>query len=235
MPERKRRRKAGGRRKKLAAREQGAVNYRPYIERKIPYFEILDEEGLASIEKNADIILEEIGIEFRDFPRAVELFKNAGADIDGERVRFPQGLCRELIPSSAPSEYTQHARNPKNNVVIGGRNTVLVPAYGPPFVRDLDKGRRYATLEDFQNFVKLAYMSPNLHHSGGTICEPVDVPVNKRHFDMIYSHIKYSDKPFMGSVTHPERAEDTVAMAKLVFGESFVQENTVLTSLINAN
>ena len=138
MPERKRRRQGGGRRRKVAAREQGSVSYRPYIERKIPYFEILDEEGLASIEKNADILLEEIGIEFRDFPRALDLFKNAGADIDGERVRFPQGLCRELIQSNAPSEYTQHARNPKNNVVIGGRNTVLVPAYGPPFVRDLD-------------------------------------------------------------------------------------------------
>ena len=235
MPERKRRRQAGGRRGKIAAREQGKDNYRPYIERKIPYFEILDEEGLATIEKNADILLEEIGIEFRDFPKAIDLFKNAGANIDGERVRFPKGFCREIIQSSAPSEYIQHARNPKNNVVIGGKNTVLVPAYGPPFVRDLDKGRRYATLEDFQNFVKLAYMSPNLHHSGGTICEPVDVPVNKRHFDMIYSHIKYSDKPFMGSVTHPERAQDTVAMAKLVFGDAFVQENTVLTSLINAN
>ena len=235
MPERKRRRQAGGRRGKIAAREQGKDNYRPYIERKIPYFEILDEEGLATIEKNADILLEEIGIEFRDFPKAIDLFKNAGADIDGERVRFPKGFCREIIQSSAPSEYIQHARNPKNNVVIGRKNTVLVPAYGPPFVRDLDKGRRYATLEDFQNFVKLAYMSPNLHHSGGTICEPVDVPVNKRHFDMIYSHIKYSDKPFMGSVTQPERAQDTVAMAKLVFGDAFVQENTVLTSLINAN
>ena len=235
MPERKRRRQAGGRRGKIAAREQGKDNYRPYIERKIPYFEILDEEGLATIEKNADILLEEIGIEFRDFPKAIDLFKNAGANIDGERVRFPKGFCREIIQSSAPSEYIQHARNPKNNVVIGGKNTVLVPAYGPTFVRDLDKGRRYATLEDFQNFVKLAYMSPNLHHSGGTICEPVDVPVNKRHFDMIYSHIKYSDKPFMGSVTHPERAQDTVAMAKLVFGDAFVQENTVLTSLINAN
>ena len=235
MPERKRRRQAGGRRGKIAAREQGTDNYRPYIERKIPYFEILDEEGLATIEKNADILLEEIGIEFRDFPKAIDLFKNAGANIDGERVRFPKGFCREIIQSSAPSEYIQHARNPKNNVVIGGKNTVLVPAYGPPFVRDLDKGRRYATLEDFQNFVKLAYMSPNLHHSGGTICEPVDVPVNKRHFDMIYSHIKYSDKPFMGSVTQPERAQDTVAMAKLVFGDAFVQENTVLTSLINAN
>ena len=66
-------------------------------------------------------------------------------------------------------------------------------------------------------------MSPHLHHSGGTICEPVDVPVNKRHFDMIYSHIKYSDKPFMGSVTHPDRATDTVAMAKILFGEKFIE------------
>ncbi|MDH3442165.1 MAG: trimethylamine methyltransferase family protein, partial [Gammaproteobacteria bacterium] len=154
---------------------------------------------------------------------------------DGERVRFPRGMCRSIIQASAPSEYTQHARNPERSVVIGGDRTVLVPAYGSPFVRDLDGGRRYATLEDFQNFVKLAYMSPAMHHSGGTICEPVDIPVNKRHFDMIYSHLKYSDKPFMGSVTHPERAEDSVAMAKIVFGDDFVEENTVITSLINAN
>jgi trimethylamine--corrinoid protein Co-methyltransferase len=112
---------------------------------------------------------------------------------------------------------------------------VLVPAYGSPFVRDLDKGRRYATIEDFQNFVKLAYMAPGLHHSGGTVCEPVDLPVNKRHFDMVYSHMKYSDKPFMGSVTHPERAQDTVDMAKILFGDEFVDQNTVCTSLINAN
>ena len=78
-------------------------------------------------------------------------------------------------------------------------------------------------------------MSPGLHHSGGTICEPVDVAVNKRHLDMVYSHIKYSDKPFMGSVTAPERAEDTIAMIKILFGEEDIQEKTVLTSLINAN
>ena len=112
---------------------------------------------------------------------------------------------------------------------------VLAPAYGSPFVRDLDGERRYATIEDFRNLVKLAYMSPGLHHSGGTVCEPVDVPVNKRHFDMVYSHIKYSDKPFMGSVTSAERAQDTVDMVKLVFGEEFIQSNAVLTSLINVN
>jgi trimethylamine--corrinoid protein Co-methyltransferase len=207
----------------------------PFIDRKIPYFEVLNDEALETIEYNAETVLEEIGIEFRDFPEALELLRNAGADIDGERVRFPRGMCRSIIRASAPSEYIQHARNPDRNVVIGGDRTVLVPAYGSPFVRDLDNGRRYATLGDFQNFIKLAYMSPGLHHSGGTVCEPVDIPVNKRHFDMVYSHIKYSDKPFMGSVTHPERAEDSVAMAKIVFGDDFVEENTVMTSLINAN
>ena len=162
------------------------------------------------------------------------MWKDAGAEVEGERVRFPRGLCRKLI-ETAPAEFTQHARNPERNVRIGGANTVFAPVYGPPFVRDLDQGRRYATLEDFRNFVKLAYMTPAMHHSGGTVCEPVDVAVNKRHLDMVYSHIRYSDKPFMGSVTAPERAEDSVAMAKIAFGADFVDNNTVMISLINAN
>lgn len=230
-----RRKKGGGRSAKRAARQRTTLVGQAYIDRKIPYYELLDEAALELIENNADTVLEEIGIEFNDFPEALALFKEAGADIDGERVRFPRGMCRSIIQASAPSEYTQHARNPQRNVVIGGKRTVLAPAYGSPFVRDLDKGRRYATIEDFRNFVKLTYMSPGLHHSGGTVCEPVDLPVNKRHLDMVYSHIKYSDKPFMGSVTAPDRAQDTVDMAKLVFGDDFVENNTVITSLINAN
>jgi trimethylamine--corrinoid protein Co-methyltransferase len=180
-------------------------------------------------------VLETIGIDFRDDPLALDLLKQAGASVDGERVRFPKGMCREIISSSAPAEFTQHARNPDRSVRIGGNHTVLVPAYGSPFVHDLDKGRRYATLGDFENFTRLAYMSPSLHHSGGTLCEPVDLPVNKRHLDMIYSHLRWSDKPFMGSVTHPDRAQDTVDMAKIAFGDDFLDTHCAITSLINAN
>ncbi|MDQ7051225.1 MAG: trimethylamine methyltransferase family protein [Enterobacterales bacterium] len=211
-----------------------------YITRKIPEYEILNDSELALIEDNAEIILHEIGVVFSDYDSALDLWKQAGAQVEGNRVRFPKGLCRKLIQDSAPKQFTQHARNPKKSVQIGGKHTVLVPAYGSPFVRDLDNGRRYATIEDFKNFVKLAYMTPHLHHSGGTLCEPVDIPVNKRHFDMIYSHIKYSDKPFMGSVTAPERAQDTVDMCKILFGEQYIDEQsgkpkTITTSLINAN
>jgi trimethylamine--corrinoid protein Co-methyltransferase len=142
---------------------------------------------------------------------------------------------RGIIARSVPKLFTHHARNPARSVEIGGTHLVFSPAYGSPFVHDLQGGRRYGAIEDFRNFVKLAYASPWLHHSGGTVCEPVDLPVNKRHLDMVYSHIKLSDKPFMGSVTAPERAADTVEMAKIVFGEKFLETNTVITSLINAN
>ena len=146
-----------------------------------------------------------------------------------------EGLARQLVQATAPRTFTQVARNPANSVEIGGTSTVFAPAYGSPFVRDLEGGRRYGTIEDFRNFVKLAYASPYLHHSGGTVCEPVDLPVNKRHLDMVYAHLRYSDKPFMGSVTHPQRAEDTVEMARIVFGADFMEENTVILSLCNAN
>jgi len=229
------RRARGGADARRALRQKPKLVQNPYITRKIPLVTVLDEEGLSIIERNADTILQEVGIEFRDEPEALELWKNAGADVKGTRIRFPRGLARSIVQKSAPKQYIQHARNPERNVQIGGDATVFAPVYGPPFVRDLDGGRRYATIADFQNFVKLAYMSPSIHHSGGTVCEPVDLPVNKRHLDMVYSHMKLSDKPFMGSVTAPERAEDTVEMAKILFGADFVAKNTVITSLINAN
>src|ERR1700684_1252979 len=144
---------------KRPARAARAAASIPYITRKIPYYEVLGEEGLALMEQNADTILEEIGIDFREDPEALEIWKAAGADVQGERVHFARGMCRSLIQRSAPREFTQHARNPARSVVIGGMNTVFAPAYGSPFVRNLDEGRRYAKIEDFRNFVKVAYMS----------------------------------------------------------------------------
>jgi trimethylamine--corrinoid protein Co-methyltransferase len=233
-------RRPNGREAKRASRAARAASSIPFITRKVPYYEVLGEEGLVTLEQNADTILEEIGIDFRDDPEALAIWKDAGADVQGERVHFPRGMCRSLVQRSAPREFTQHARNPARNVRIGGKNTVFAPAYGSPFVRSLDEGRRYARIEDFRNFVKLAYMANSLHHSGGTICEPVDLPVNKRHLDMVYSHLKYSDKAFMGSVTAPERAQDSVDLANIVFADELIdpltgRPKTTIINLINVN
>jgi trimethylamine--corrinoid protein Co-methyltransferase len=233
-PSATRRARSGGAAARRDLRQHMRPKQLPAIQRKIPLTEVLNEEGLQTIENNAETILQEIGIEFRDDAEALALLKGAGCDVKGARVRFPKGLARKLC-STAPRTFVQHARNPERSVVIGGDSIVFAPVYGPPFVRLLDEPRRYATIEDFRNFSKLAYMTPAIHHNGGTLCEPVDLPVNKRHYDMLYAHIKLSDKPFMGSVTHPERANDSVAMARILFGEDFTAKNCVLLSLINAN
>ena len=206
----------------------------PYPKRKIPRYRLLSDAALDAIETQADWILEKIGIEFRGDDAALGLFRNAGGCIDGQRVTFQPGLVRQLC-ASAPEEFVLHARNASKSVTLGGNNVVLMPGYGSPFVTDLERGRRYAKLEDFQNFVKLSYATPWLHHSGGTVCEPTDVPVNKRHLDMVLTHLTHSDKPFMGGVTSPERAQDSIDMMRLVFGANVVDQNAVIQGNINVN
>lgn len=224
----------GGGAARRAERSRRVIEAAPPIIRAIPDFEVLNDEALEVIEANAETVLEEIGVNFVDNPAALARWRDAGADVRGERVHIPRGLARKLC-ATAPARFTQLARNPARSVEIGGRGLVLAPVYGPPFVRDFAGGRRYATMADFENFVKLAYMSKWLHHSGGTVCEPTDVPVNKRHLDMLRTHMVLSDKPFMGSVTEPSRARDSVEMAEILFGPEVVAENTVMTSLININ
>ena len=197
------RRGRGGADARRTARTSTTVKQAGFIRRAVKPYEPFSDEQLELIERNAETVLQETGIDFYEDEEAVRMWKDAGADVKASaadpkrfRVRFPKGLVRSLI-KTAPREYVQHARNPANSVTIGGNNMVFAPVYGPPFIRNLDEGRRYATIEDFRNFAKLVYMLPSLHHAGGTLCEPVDIPVAKRHLDMIYTHIKYSDKPFM--------------------------------------
>ncbi|MEP2029675.1 MAG: trimethylamine methyltransferase family protein [Paracoccaceae bacterium] len=204
------------------------------FKRTIPSYELLSDKALCDIEAQSDWILQEVGVEFRGDDRALALFKGAGASVSGNRVRFDAGHVRKLC-SSAPSQFTLHGRGPGHNVILGGDHIVLMPGYGSPFVTDLDQGRRYAALEDFQNFVRMTHTSPWLQHSGGTVCEPVDIPVNKRHLDMVLAHLTLSKKPFMGSVTSPDRAKDSVEMARIVHGKDFLSRNTVVQANINVN
>src|SRR5439155_24401618 len=98
-------RRPSGRDAKIAARTARSHAFVPYITRNVPYYEVLGDEGLALLEHNADTILEEIGIDFRDDPESLQIWKDAGADVRGERVHFPRGMCRALVQRSAPREF----------------------------------------------------------------------------------------------------------------------------------
>lgn len=197
----------------------------------LPTYDLVSEEGIEKIHNASLEILSDVGIDFYD-DEAQAILKQHGVKMEGDTAFFDREMIAEYI-AKAPSQFTQQARNPERNVTIGGNHICFAPVYGPPFVVDMDRGRREATLEDFRNFVKLTYLTPYIHHSGGTIVEPTDEPTHTRHLDMIYSHIKYSDKPFMGSVTSANNAADSVKMAEILFGADKIREAPALLSLIN--
>ena len=217
-------------------REQGAPasDGPAYVTRRIPYYAMLDDEALARIEAQADRLLEQTGVEFRDDPDALLRWRTAGADVQGTRVHAAPELVRSLL-ATAPAEFTQHARNPARSVRIGGAHQVFAPVYGSPFVRDLEGGRRYGTLADFERLVKLTHQLAPLHHSGFVTCEPCDVPVSTRHLDMLFAHMTLTDKPHLGAITEKSRAADSVAMARLLHGEQDFEQRCVILGNVNTN
>ena len=206
----------------------------PYIKRHLPFFDPLDEEQLIKIEHQVDWMLENIGFAFRDDPQAIRIWKEAGVRLDGDKVFADAVWVREQC-AKAPAKFTQLARNPARSVTIGGNNQVFAPIYGAPFVRDLEGGRRYATFADFEKLLKLTYMHPNLHHSGLVIAEPTDIPVSKRHLDMVYAHMTLNDKPHLGAITEKSRAQDSVEMAEILHGKETMDNNVVIMANVNTN
>ncbi len=119
----------------------------------------------------------------------------------------------------APASFTLHARNPEENVKCNHHTDLnLTPSYGPPYIYGADGSRRYSTMKDYDNIVKLAGASANINHTGGNVCEPTDVPDEVKHLKMLESHIRNSDKAFMGSAYGLLGARDSIALAEILFG-----------------
>ena len=196
--------------------------------------EIFDEEQVQALHQQAMTILEEIGVDFLH-PEALEYFRTAGLDIDDNRVRFDRAFITETV-AKAPQSFEVQARNPANNVIIGDNHIVNAPVYGPPFVTDLDRGRRGATIVDFNNFDKLVQATPQIHCAGGTTVEPEDLGLDTRHLDMVHSHIRWTDKPYMGSVIARQCAADSLEMTALVFGgRPAIEDKAAILALVNVN
>ena len=205
------------------------------IKRELKAIDYLEQGELEKIHKASLAVLEKNGVEFYS-QEARDILKKGGARVEGEKVFFPPELVMEQV-ALAPSEFTMHARNPENNVVIGGDYTVHAPGYGSPYVMDYaQNARRNATYEDYVAFTKLAGHSENIDVVGGVLVEPNDIPDHLRHAKMFEAAVKYTDKCLMGSAMGAKKALETVEMAGIVYGGvDKVRENPALISLINTN
>jgi trimethylamine---corrinoid protein Co-methyltransferase len=200
---------------------------------RMPRYEILSEEAMATLDRGWRRIVSEIGVEFI-LPEAVEIFAAAGQKTEGAKVWLDPEFVVEQV-AKAPGEFELQARNRTRNLQVGGDTMAFGSVYGPPFVRDGDI-RREATMADFENFCRLSQSFPQLDSAGGTICEPNDVPLDSRHLDMVLALQTLTDKPYMGSVTSGPNAADTIAMTEILHGgREAIEATPAVISLINVN
>jgi trimethylamine--corrinoid protein Co-methyltransferase len=199
-----------------------------------PRYEILSEDAMAVLDRGWRRLLTDIGVEFL-LDEAVEVFRAAGQRVeDSNRVYLDPEFVLEQV-AKAPREFDVQARNPDKTIHVGGQHMAFASVYGCPFVRQGDT-RREATMDDFENLVRLSHAFPELDSPGGTICEPNDRPLDSRHLDMVFALQTLSDKPYMGSVTSGPNAADTIRMGEILFGgREAIEATPASISLINVN
>lgn len=215
---------------KLVRTEEGSI----LIKRSLKNTDIFTDEQLDKIHKTTMEILEKNGMEILS-KKARKLFEENGAKVEGKQVYVSEKMIEDAL-TETPNEFTLHARNPNNNVQIGGKNTVLAPGYGAPFVMEYKKGRRRALYQDYLNFTKLAGYSDFIDVVGGVLVEPTDIEDEIRHVKMMKTALKYTDKCLMGSAMGAKKAEESIEMASIVFEDmDFIKKHPVMITLINTN
>ena len=200
---------------------------------RMPRYEILSEDAMATLDGGWRRIVSEIGIEFAH-PEALELFSAAGQTVEGQVVKLDPEFVLEQV-AKAPRQFDVQARNPAHTITIGGDHMSFAGVYGPPFVRE-GMARRDATMDDFRRLTMLAQSFPELDSAGGVICEPNDAPLDSRHLDMIYALQTLTDKVYMGNVVSGPNAADSIRMTEILFGgREAIEQTPACISLVNCN
>src|SRR4029079_9353697 len=98
---------------------------------RMPRYEVLSEECVATVEMGWRRLMTEIGVEFMD-DRALDLFRKAGQRVEDRTVFLDPDFVLEEV-AKAPRECEVQARNPEHSIHIGGDVMAFGAVYGPPF------------------------------------------------------------------------------------------------------
>ena len=226
------------RRRERGARQRPAPNTEHY-KRVVNPFEpmrVLSDDQVVQIHESAVRYLADEGIRV-PFDEARDIFAAGGAVVGDEMmVRLDPDVIAEAL-RTAPTTFELAAPNPARDVAVGGRNLVLAPVGGPPFVSDLEGGRRSGTIADQENFLRLTQHYDVLHVTAPCV-EPDDLPLNTRHLRSGLATLTLTDKPPFLYSRGRARVRDSLDLVKLRYGiesdEEFAERPRCWTN-INTN
>ncbi|WP_337660003.1 trimethylamine methyltransferase family protein [Anderseniella sp. Alg231-50] len=199
----------------------------------LPPVELLGQDDLNRLIDAAFRVLQESGLEFLS-ARCLDILEKNGCKVDRETgvARMDRATVEHFV-GLAPESFAVHGRNPERNTVMGGNYINFNTVGSPPNINDLDDGRRPGTYQALVDLVKLNHALGVCHTMGGSIVEPMDLPVPTRHLDNAYAILKYTDRSAFVRTVSEFRAMDAiemVAIARDVGLDQLKSECSLLTS-----
>ncbi len=176
----------------------------------------MSDDELESIHLASLRVLAETGMDFLH-PEALRLWAEAGAEVDGDRVRIDPDLVVELV-ARAPAEFTLHAPNPAHDLPVGGDAVLFTAVASAPNVADRAGGRRAGNRADFADLVRLSQRLTAIHLHGGYPVEPVDVHASVRHLHATHDLLTLSDKAVHVYSLGRQRNLDCLEMVRIARG-----------------
>jgi trimethylamine--corrinoid protein Co-methyltransferase len=204
------------------------------IKLNVPRLRLFTKRQLVDIHNATLEVLERTGVVFKH-PEALKIFESAGAHVDSksQRVFVPSYLVREAI-KKAPSRFTWYARNPKKSIKLEDDRVHFGPVCTPVFIYDLETNqRRYATLRDFENIVRIVDSLERIDDGYGAV-HIRDVPDGAAHAYALFAQLKNTDKCVRGRARGTAIAKDCLKMISMVAGgEENLMRKSMLICMVN--
>jgi trimethylamine---corrinoid protein Co-methyltransferase len=177
-------------------------------------------------------ILERTGVQVEE-KEALELFKKAGASVDGNRVRIPLLLIEKIL-KSARSSVLLAGRNPENDLHLEGKRVHIGTGGAALQVLDLKTDSiRAATLQDAADMALLVDALPNIHFYLLPIY-PTDIPEESVEISKYFAGLVNTTKHVQAGVYTSQGLHDVVAMAERIAGGSDALRKRPLVSFITS-
>jgi len=200
----------------------------------LPFFKLLSDEDVKTIDRTARRILEQVGIKLRN-EAILERLENLGAqvDIQDQRLRFGSELLDELL-SRAPSQFTLYSRDGRNDLPVGERKVHF--ANGGRVFRILDMatgGYRLTMLRDIANTARLVDQMENIRFYV-IACQAHDLEPENYHLNDFYYAFNNTTKHVMGGCDNLEGVKQVWELASFIAGgDEKLREKPIFSLITN--
>jgi len=179
----------------------------------------LSRDELNQIHESTLEVLANVGMH-SDSDSIVEIFDNAGADVDRKtrRIRIPEHLIKETLRKT-PRQYVLCGRSPRYDILLeSGRVYFGMGGTPTPFIRDLESGEiRRPTKKDMADSTRLGDALSNMSFVM-SIAGAFDVPYEAEYiheFDALFNN---TEKPIIYSTPSGEETRIVASMASAIVG-----------------